>query len=346
MSGKFQIEPITPSDEGAVRAFMTKAIARPGAAAATPAGWLGWLSQGAAVAGVTEIPVGWKLMAEGEMGGVHLVVPFRVAAGDGEAISIQSAGYYVDPRWHGPASGALFLALMKYRARFHCSVGTANEASARVWRAFKAEEQKESGHEWCRLRFSAALLEEALVRRMRCLRKLFPREALALRASLPRRLEELKKNLGPAVKAAGRDAVAPCAALPFHAGGALPTAPLLEWKLNAPEPRYTLLHFDMGGLPGAVFLTAAPRGHRGQTPTLSVSALWGPAWDADPAGVLTRIIRAGGRAFPFITLGFGTVPESVRPLLRSRTLDAPRRWVAHSPAQPPARPGWNGLDAL
>lgn len=346
MSAKFQIEPITLSDEGVVRAFLTKAISRPGADAAVPPGWLEWLARGAEVAGMPEFPVGWKLIAEGEIGGMHLVAPFRVAGQGGEAVSIQSAGYYVDPRWHGPASGALFLALMRHRARFHCSVGTANEASSRVWKAFKAGEQKESGDEWCALRVSAALIEEALVRRVRWAARLFPGRAPGVRDSLPRRLDKMKKNLGSAVKGSGTEAVADCTALPFTGAGALPTEALLDWKLSAPDNRFSLLLMEINGRLCAGFFTAGPRGHRGQTPALSVSLLWGPAWEAEPAAVLAAILRAASPEFPFVTLGFGPVPEKVRPLLRKRSLDAPRRWLAVSAAQPGVVPGWNGLDAL
>ena len=346
MTAKFQIEPITLSDEGEVRTFVTKSIARPGAAAAAPPGWLEWLARGAEVAGVPEVPVGWKLTADGEVGGINLVAPFRVAAEGGEAISIQSAGYYVDRKWHGPASGALFLALMKYRTRFHCSVGTANEASARVWKAFKAEEQKESGDEWCSLRVSAALMEEALVRRARWVGRLLPRESPAILESLPRRLDALRRNFGSVVKAAGREAVAMCAALPFTGAGALPTPALLAWKLDAPRARFTLLLLEVAGKQCAGFFAAGPRGHRGQTPTLSVSVVWGPAWEEDPAAVMAAILRAASPVFPFVALGFGPAPGTVRPLLRCRTLDAPRRWRTASPAQPRVLPGWNGLDAL
>lgn len=346
MTVKFQIEPITLSDESAVRAFLIKAIARPGAEAAMPVGWLAWLARGAAAAGVPEIPVGWKLMAGGEIGGVHLVVPFRVAAEGGEAISIQSAGYYVDPRWHGPASGALFLALMKYKARYHCSVGTANEASAAVWRAFKAEEQAGSGEEWCVMRFSTALVEEALVRRARWLTKVLPGGAEGLRVSLPRRLADFRRGLGAAVTAGGQEAIAACAALAYRGAGAIPTAALLEWKLGSPDARHELLSLQIGGRPCAAFFTAGPRGHRGQTPALGVSAVWGPAWESDPAAVLCAILRAARTQFPFVALSFGPVPECLRPRLRCRALDASRRWVVLCPGQAPVLPGWNGLDAL
>ena len=76
MAGKFQIETVMPADEAVVRAFLVKAIGRTGAGAGMPDGWLAWMARGAACAGVRDIPVGWKLMVEGELGGVHLVVPF------------------------------------------------------------------------------------------------------------------------------------------------------------------------------------------------------------------------------------------------------------------------------
>lgn len=347
MSAKFQIETIVPSDENAVRTFLAGAIERPGAEAGMPPGWLDWLAQGAAAGGVPDVPLGWKLVVEGEVGGVHMVVPFREAAvAGGEAVSLQSSGFYVDPRWHGPASGALFLALMKYRTRFHCSVSTANEKAARVWKAFKAEEQQESGDEWCTLRFGPALLEEALLRRVPWLKKLFPRKAPAVRASLPLRLDELRKNLGLAVKAAGLEAVPRSAALLFSAGGALPTPALLEWMLSSPDRRHSLLFLEIDGQPCAAFFTAGPRGHRGQAPALSISAVWGPAWEAVPAVVMAALLRAARPLFPFVTLGFGPAPESIRPLLRRRALDAPRRWRVYSGGQPPILPGWNGLNSL
>lgn len=346
MAAKIQIEPVALADEAAVRAFLVKSIERPGAAAGMPDGWLAWLSRGAECAGVADIPVGWKLVSEGELGGVHLVVPFRVAAEGGEAISIQSAGFYVDPRWHGPASGALFMALVKHRSRFHCSVGTANEASAAVWKAFRAEQNPGSGEEFCVMSAHPSLLEEALVRRMSWLTKLLPKSAPGVRASLPRRLASLREALRTAVTEHGAEAVESCAALPFSGAGALPTAELLRWKLSAPDPRHTLLALTHQGAGCAAFFTAATRGHRAQAATLSVSAVWGPAWDADAGGVLEMILTAARKEFPFITVGFSPIPEAAGVLLRRRSLDAPRRWLAKSPAQPAPLPGWNGLDAL
>lgn len=346
MSPKFQIEPISLGDEAEVRAFLSKSISRPGAAAAFPPGWLAWLAEASTVAGVEGIPLGWKLIAGGELGGVHLIAPFRVAAQGGEALSIQSAGYYADPRWHGPASGALFLALMKFRSRYHCSVGTANEASSRVWQAFKAEELQGSGEEWCSLRLSAPLIEEALVRRARWMVRFLHSEATALRDSLPRRLESVQRRLGSAVQVSGVEAADSCAALPSTGGGAVPSRALLLWKLSAPGARCSLLRLSVSGKECAVFLTAGPRGHRGQTPALSVSSVWGPAWDSHPAEAMALLIRSARPVFPFITAGFGPVPGAVRPLMRSRKLDASRRWIHPSAAQPPLVPGWNGLDAL
>lgn len=346
MSGKFQIEVLKPSDEAEVRAFLVKAIVRPGAEASMPDGWLAWMARGAEAAGVPDIPVGWKLMAEGGIGGVHLVVPFRTAAAGGEAISIQSAGYYVDPRWHGPASGALFLALMKYRARFHCSVGTANAASAKVWQAFKAEESAGSGEEHCVMQLSAGLVEEALVRKAAWMKRFLPGWAAEVRRSLPDRLAVLRQRLGATMTACGAEAAGPCAALNFQGAGAIPTENLLRWKLSAPERRSELLALVIAGQPCAVFLTAGPRGHRGQTAALSVSLIWGPAWESGPAVVSGALQRAARGLFPLVTFGFSPLPASMTHGLRRWKLDAPRRWLVRSAAQPPVLPGWNGLDAL
>ena len=191
-----------------------------------------------------------------------------------------------------------------------------------------------------------ALVEEALMRRLPFLARLLPKSAPGLRDSLPRRLAAFRRNLASAITAQGSAAVDSASALAFHAPGAIPTVPLLHWKLSAPDPRYELLALEIDGKPCAAFFTASTRGHRGQVATLNVSAIWGPAWDADPAAVLTQLVRAARPEFPFLSLGFSPVPESLRPRLRLRKLDAPRRWMARSAAQPPPLSGWNGLDAL
>ena len=190
------------------------------------------------------------------------------------------------------------------------------------------------------------LVEEALVRRMEWLTKVLPKSAAGWRVSLPRRLAAVRKALGTAVTAEGVEAVDFCAALPFGEAGALPTAELLHWKLSAPDPRNTVLALTHRGKACAAFFTASTRGHRGQVPTLNISAVWGPSWDFDPAGVLKQVVAAARREFPFITLGFRPVPEAARALFSRRPLDATRRWLAQSPAQPAPLPGWNGLDAL
>ncbi len=346
MSGKPSLEPITLSDEAAVRTFLVNAVGRPGAAMGVPDGWLAWMMRGAASAGLPDFPMGWKLMLDGEFCGLHLMMPFRVAAEGGEAISIQSAGYYVEPRWHGPASGALFMALVRHRAKFHCSVGTANAASAKVWQAFKAQEMAGSGEEYGVASVHLSLLEEAAVRRVKWLARLLPKCALALGASMPRRLAGLCDRLSGALTAHGASAVDSCAALPFHGPGAIPAAAMLQWRLDAPDRRHMLLALAHRGQAFAVFCTASTRGHRAQVPNLTIAAAWGPAWDTDPRGALELILTAARRDFHYVTVGFSAVPPALLGLLRRRPLDAPRRWLAASPAQPPPLPGWNGLDAL
>jgi hypothetical protein len=269
-----------------------------------------------------------------------------VAAEGGDAVAIQSAGYYVDARWHGPASAALFLALVKFQNRYHCSVGTANEASAAVWKAFRAAELPGSGEESCCMSPRIALVEEAVVRRLPFVRKLLPRGAPKVRAGLPLRMSSFRKRLGDAVVSFGCHAIDQCAAYRFQGAGAIPTASLLRWRLSAPDPRYELLQLRSAGLNAAAFFTASTRGHRGQAATLNVSAIWGPAWESDPKAVFELIKEAARHEFPFLTVGFSPAPESVRAALRLRRLDAPRRWFVRSPAQPAPLPGWNGLDAL
>lgn len=311
-----------------------------------PDGWLAWLARGAECAGVPEIPAGWKLIVEGEIGGVHLMMPFRVCAEGGEAVVVQGSSYYVDPRWHGPASAALFLALVKLRSRYHCSVATANESSGAVWKAFRAAEITDSNAEYCLMRARLPLLEEAFVRRMPALARSLPRGAPEIRASLRTRLTAFRERLGSALSRCGEDAVEPCTRLTFPGPGTLPTPALLRWKLSAPAGLQELVLLEHNGAPCAAFFMASVRGHRGQIPTLDLAAVWGPAWEASPGPVLSHILRAARRDFPYFTLGISPLPAPARALLRRRVLTAPRRWLAPSPAQPPLIPGWNNLDAM
>ncbi|HWB07035.1 MAG TPA: hypothetical protein VG796_28690 [Verrucomicrobiales bacterium] len=311
-----------------------------------PDGWLAWRAAGAASAGLPEIPSGWKLVAEGKLAGVHLIMPFRLAAEDGaEAVTIQSSGFYVDPRWHGPASGALFLSLVRLRSRFHCSVSTANHAASAVWKAFRAQPEPGSEMERCLMTPRFSLLEEAVVRPLpplgKLLRKFFPR-----RPALERKLAALRSGFGAAVAASGLEAVKPASELPWHGAGAVPSEALLRWRLSSPAPWQELLILQTDGGVCAVYFTASARGHRGQIAAVDISAVWGSAWDEDPSGVISMIIAAARRHFTLVTLGFSPVPLSVQQLFRQRALDAPRRWWATSPAQPLPLPGWNGLNSL
>lgn len=346
-SPKFQIEPIIPSDEADVRAFLTKAIARPGAELAMPDGWLAWMAAGAVTIGLPEIGVGWKLVVAGEVGGVHLMVPFRAVAADGtEGVSVQSSGFYVAPQWHGPASGALFLTLMKHRPRFHCSVSTANKAASDVWKAFRGEFNQGSDQEYCRMAPRPSLLEEAVARRVPLVARLLQHSNPSVRVSLSRRLASLRSRLGGALAAFGPAAVDAAVGLQWHGAGVIPSEALLRWKLSSPVPWHDLLILQSGGRSFAAFVTGAARGHRGQVATLTVCAVWGPAWDENPRSAISVILDAARRDFPFITLGFSPVPDSVQSLFRRRMLDAPRRWLVRSPGQSPLLPGWNDLNSL
>lgn len=344
---KFQIEPILPADEAAVVAFLASQIERPGAEAGMPPGWLAWMTAAAACAGHPEVGVGWKLVAGGELAGVHLMVPVRVAAENGgESVTVQSSGFYVAPQWHGPASGALFLTLMKHRCRFHCSVSTANKAAGGVWLAFRGQPMPGSDGEDCAIVPRPSVIEEAVVRRVSPLGRLLRKCGGNARASLTGRLGKFRKRLGSAVTAHGMEAVEAAAALPWNGAGAVPSVALLRWRLSEPDPRHQLMLLEVEGRKCAAFCTASARGHRGQIPALIFAAVWGPAWEADPAAVTALLLGAARREFAMISTGFSPLPEPVRRLFRPRKLDAPRRWMVPSSAQLPPLAGWNGLDSL
>jgi hypothetical protein len=324
---KFKIEKLTIADGVGVTEFLANAVA----GFHPSVGWYEWLAKASEIAGI-EAMLGWKLVTEEGMEGVHLATPFKLAQSRGlMEHELVSHNFYVTEAWRGLPGLGLFRAFLAEKKRFHLTATTANAQSSALWKALGGRPIPESSSEVYQMKLSAGFIEEAVARKFPKLQKHmhWPVATLA----------KLKLD-GALRRAAPRDVQVVSAQKLAH------TAELIRWWLENPLSRVELVELLMADGTCYALVELAGRGHRGQIKTALVRGLWGTAWAKSPAATARTVSRALLKSAALVSFAFSEAAALGGETLRSRLLDAPRRWWSPLSKEESAEAMWNGLDAV
>jgi hypothetical protein len=346
MPAKPVIEPIELRDQQPILQFLRGQAAGVAPSSFPPAGFLDWLSQGSAVAGLDRPILGWKLVEGEAVRGVHLVTPFRQLDADGKPFhDLVSHNFYVEESCRGLPSLALFQRLLALRGQYRLKATTANLLSAKLWRAFRATPVATSETELCQMRLRGSLVVEAMARALRGTKPFLSR-LVQPAGDFAERLDRVSQGLDGLETLSPGEAIDLAVSLARQRPGPRPeiSEELLRWALSDPLFPRRLVVLRVNGRRTVAALAATQRGRWSQIPIVIIQAVWCEEAGGDPVA-LGLLHRACLRQAAVVSYGCDTRTLRLPKGVRRRWRGGPCRWLL-TPAGLPTEDRWLGFDAV